>query len=66
MQVGVGLHMSHARQKLEILGGLKPPYFQKMVFFGKKKGISAPKLQNEGDFFFIILEGRHTQDLGPI
>ena len=66
MQVGVGLHMSHARQKLEILGGFKTPIFSKNGFLGEKKGISAPKLQSEGDFFFIILEGPHTQDLGPI
>ena len=66
MQVGVGLHMSHARQKLEILGGFKTPIFSKNGFLGEKKGISAPKLQSEGDFFSIILEGPHTQDLGPI
>ena len=41
MQVGVGLHMSHARQKLEILGGFKTPIFSKNVFFGKKRYISS-------------------------
>ena len=55
MQVGVGLHMSHAWQKLEILGGFKTPIFSKNVFLGEKKGISAPKLQSEGDFFFHYL-----------
>ena len=47
-------------------GGFKTPIFSKKWFLGEKKGISAPKLQSEGDFFFIILEGPHTQDLGPI
>ena len=40
MHVGAELHMSHARQNLGTLGGLKPPpYVPKMVFWGQKKYI---------------------------
>ena len=40
MQVGVGLHMSHARQNLGTLGGFKtPPTLKKNLGGGAKKGI---------------------------
>ena len=66
MQVGVGLHMSHARQKLEILGGFKTPIVSKNDFLRKKKVYQLQNSKMKVIFFFIILEGRHTQDLGPI
>ena len=44
MQVGVGLHMSHARQNLGTLGGLKPPYVKKELGGGKKGYMSSKSL----------------------